>query len=517
MEERYIAAVDLGSTKIALTVAKVAGDDIQILYYKTRPSDGIRNSAVFNPAKALVPIKAAINEAEKELNIKLMQVVVGLPRCDVRQDTATGSVERTDAGESISAEEVESLKESAQGTYPIENAHEELYGSIAQSFSTDEDFQVNENDVVGMVSDKLEGNFKLFVGKKSSVKTIDKVFNNIGIAIARKYFTPATIAKAVLTHDEMYGGVGLIDLGGGATSVTIYKEGVLRFYAAIPFGGKNVTSDIVSECSISANLAEEIKKAYGACLPDKLQTLEEKILQIEGDEIEGYKQIPVKYLSEIITAREKEIIEAILWEIQQSGLSEGLRNGLVITGGGAGMANIGTMIKDLSGYSVRVGLPRHLFSCSEIVGVNDAEAANVLGMVLAAKGDATPSCIDLLPEIKSGAEEKPSQTPAIAEDAEVRETVAEKPSVAEVSSPEIPEDAEEGESAPLIDIPEETPEERRKREREKRKAERLQREEEERRRAEAAKHRKNTPTWFRSISNLFNSTYDTATGEDDEK
>lgn len=181
------------------------------------------------------------------------------------------------------------------------------------------------------------------------------------------------------------------------------------------------------------------------------------------------------------------------------------------------MANIGTMIKDLSGYSVRVGLPRHLFSCSEIVGVNDAEAANVLGMVLAAKGDATPSCIDLLPEIKSGAEEKPSQTPAIAEDAEVRETVAEEPSMAEVSSPEIPEDAEEGESAPLIDIPEETPEERKKREREKRKAERLQREEEERRRAEAAKHRKNTPTWFRSISNLFNSTYDTATGEDEEK
>ena len=52
MEDRYIAAVDMGTWKIALTVAKITGDDVDIVYYKERPSDGIRNSAVFNPGKA---------------------------------------------------------------------------------------------------------------------------------------------------------------------------------------------------------------------------------------------------------------------------------------------------------------------------------------------------------------------------------------------------------------------------------------------------------------------------------
>ena len=42
--ERYIAAADLGSSKIALSVAKIEGDDIQIIYYKETPSDGIRYS-----------------------------------------------------------------------------------------------------------------------------------------------------------------------------------------------------------------------------------------------------------------------------------------------------------------------------------------------------------------------------------------------------------------------------------------------------------------------------------------
>ena len=36
-----IAAVDLGSSKIALAVARVEGNNTQIIYYKAVPSSGI--------------------------------------------------------------------------------------------------------------------------------------------------------------------------------------------------------------------------------------------------------------------------------------------------------------------------------------------------------------------------------------------------------------------------------------------------------------------------------------------
>ena len=38
MDEKYIVAIDLGSYKVALLVAKVNGDDIQVVYYKETPS-----------------------------------------------------------------------------------------------------------------------------------------------------------------------------------------------------------------------------------------------------------------------------------------------------------------------------------------------------------------------------------------------------------------------------------------------------------------------------------------------
>lgn len=399
MEEKYIAAIDLGSAFIKLTVAKILGDDIQILYHKKKPSKGIRNSAVFNPMLASGPIKEIIEDAEKELSIKILQVAVGLPRCDIRLENATATVERANPDESITREEVECLKAVAQDTYPnLDPEKETIYGAVAQSFSDDEQFQMIENDIIGVISKKFDGNFKLFIGKSSYIKTLDKLFKDLGIDIAKKYFTPITQAKAVLTSDEISNGVALLDIGGGTSSVTIYQNNILRYYYSIPFGGKVITSDIQTECFISEKLSENLKLAYGACIPDKLQTLGEKIIQIEGSEFEGFKQIPVKYLSEVISARVKEIAEAMMYAIQQSGLADKLRAGLVITGGVANLANIALYIKDLSGYNVRLGFPRKKFSAAGCPGVYEPEASTSVGLLLSAQDDCLSSCLEKVSE-----------------------------------------------------------------------------------------------------------------------
>ena len=46
--EKHIVAIDLGTSKMSLTVTKVCGNDIQIVYYKETPSAGIKYSGVVN-------------------------------------------------------------------------------------------------------------------------------------------------------------------------------------------------------------------------------------------------------------------------------------------------------------------------------------------------------------------------------------------------------------------------------------------------------------------------------------
>lgn len=395
IQDRYIVAVDLGTSKIAVTVAKVNGENTEIVYYRETPSEGIRNSSVFNATQVSGPLAEALAQAEAALGIKITQAVVGMPKYPIRQESRTGKIEGRGYDTDITAEDVAELKRSAQDMYPLENPEvDAIYGAVAQSFSDGENFQIIENDILGMTSDILEGNFKIFIGKRSSLAKIDTVLKKAGIVAARKYFTADTTAKAVLLESEMENGVAMIDFGAGCVSVSIYHGSIMRHYASIPFGGKNITGDIQieSEGSISRDLAENIKIAFGACMPEKLQNLSEKIIHIKSDNGEADKKLPVKYLSEVITARVEEILMAVLYEIQQSGFADKLMSGIVVTGGCAQTANLGNFIYDLSGYRVRTGYPRHLFSYQGCEGVTDTSASTSLGLIMEAKNDHTLNC-----------------------------------------------------------------------------------------------------------------------------
>ncbi|MDD6151887.1 MAG: cell division protein FtsA [Bacteroidales bacterium] len=396
MEERYIACIDPGTSKIALTVAKVDRDDIQVLYYKETPSDGIRYSCIFNPGRAAGPIGKAIKDAEEELKIKILQVVVGLPRYEVHQEKAPGSLERTDPGSCISQEEVDTLKELAMEAYPLaDQTTEKVFGAVAQSFSTDDLIRMPERDIVGAISSSLEGNFTIFIGRKSDVNNLEMVFQKLGIAIAETFFVPDVTADAVLTREEMDNGVALIDLGAGASSVTIFQNGIMRHYGSIPFGAGNITSDIRFECAFTEQLAENIKLGFGACLPEKLQSLSDKTLQISDPDDGTSQNLSVKYLSEIITARQKEIFEAMLFEIGRSGYSTRLRSGIVLTGGGAQLVNCGNLLKSMSGYNVRIAYPQHRhFNAAQCPEIMDTSATASVGMLLRAAKLPYLNCVE---------------------------------------------------------------------------------------------------------------------------
>ena len=145
--EKMIAAVDLGSSKIALAVARVEGNNTQIIYYKAVPSSGIINSAVVNPRQAKKILGDLIMSAE--LNLKITRAVVGLPRCDVHQVDATGTLKREMPDDCITTEEVDAIKSMAQSqiSESVNPSKEKMYSVIAQSFSTEDYIQLIENDI----------------------------------------------------------------------------------------------------------------------------------------------------------------------------------------------------------------------------------------------------------------------------------------------------------------------------------------------------------------------------------
>jgi cell division protein FtsA len=75
---------------------------------------------------------------------------------------------------------------------------------------------------------------------------------------------PLASATSVLDHQELEAGVALVDIGGGTTDVAIFKDGIIRHTAVIPFGGNIITQDIKEGCSILETIPHELKIKFGS-------------------------------------------------------------------------------------------------------------------------------------------------------------------------------------------------------------------------------------------------------------
>ncbi len=416
-EERYVAIVDFGSSKVSLSVCTVSsGIPDNLLFFKQMESDGIFRGNIFNPQKVSITLRALLNEAQEKNNLKITQIVVNLPRWKVRTEKICHKLDRSDANSYITPEDIQNLKGMAESELEHKLGSDEfIYGLLAQSYSTDDLFQVDENDITGATGSFLEGYFLAFIGPRKYKNNIDRVLNDLNIACRSYEFTPIIESKYVLTLEEREHGVALIEIGASVTSVSVYHKGVLRYYGAFPFGGKTVTSDIHTECNIPEKLAENIKKNWGFCMPDKLQNMSEKIIQIDDPRDGEHQQLPVKYLSEIINCRMKEIISACMYLIGESGYSDRLRMGIILSGGASQIKLCKSLVNQMTGLPCRIAYPNNYSSPADT-----AQEAMLIKSAMDNFGNCAEICKEDAPErstlfdtepIENVEEKKPKETP----------------------------------------------------------------------------------------------------------
>ena len=458
MDTKHIVAIDAGSSKIALAVGFESDNGFRISFYKSLPSSGINHGRIQNAQQASEVIRELVGAVKEELGLDVMQAIINLPSHPIVQISAKSSLTREE--DTIVREEdirilrdqacEEALKTAADRS---EKNHLCVFDCVTQSYSDGMDFLIGEDDIIGRFSEEIEGYYRVFLGRSQPMANIDNTLGLLDLVSARKYFMPQHTGKIVLDRTDMENGVALVDIGGGVTSVSIFTGGILRYYDSIPFGGRSVTMDIRNECGLSEALAENIKKVYGICCPDKLQNMSDKYLRIKLRDSSRTKEVGIKFLSEIVTARMKEIFEAVLYIIQESGMADDLGAGIVLTGGGAKLTNCSKLLEERSGYSVRVGQvnSRAVTMPAECLS---PDAAGCLGMLFAGRAldkiwfvndPADPRINAIEMEKKTDEEEEPAAQEAARSDEETNEeTVPDQES----------ETGTDTETAPVRTVPE---------------------------------------------------------------
>ncbi len=373
---RYAAALDFGSSKVALAVGEQTSDGVRIVSYHDMPSNGIEAGEIVNDFKVAEIVRTLVQQAEAELGEPITEVTVGLSGRVLHSKDLPCQINRTDPKAYITEDEVRQItraryKASLEGD-------ETVFEAVPQKYSTEDRIGITHDELIGMVGGQIDADFRLFYGRKTILNRRITILENCGLTLGKAILSPIASARAVLTKPEMENGVAMVDIGKGLTEVAIIKDNIVRHAAIIPFGGESVTGDIKTVANITREWAETIKLRHGRCCEEYAVENKKLVLKNESESSDG--EVEMSLLVRTIEARLSEILDAVRYIIEQSGYAGKIASGVVITGGASHHEDLIQLASALLGQKIRLSAPASIDKDS-VEDAFDVYAATAVGLV----------------------------------------------------------------------------------------------------------------------------------------
>ncbi|MAT53966.1 MAG: cell division protein FtsA [Bacteroidetes bacterium] len=372
-----IVALDIGTTKVCALAGNLNKHGrLEICGFGKVESEGVMRGVVSNIEKTVKAIKEAVAHAERGAGRKFDVVHVGIAGQHIKSLQHRGMLTRQNIHTEISKEDINQLINDMHRL--VLPAGEKIIHVIPQEYTVDDEQGIT--DPIGMSGVRLEANFHIITGQITATQNIIKCVERAGLKVANLTLEPIASATAVLSQEEKEAGVALVDMGGGTTDITVFKDGIIRHTAVIPFGGNVITKDIREGCNVMQAQAEKLKVRFGSALASEVY--DNRIITIPGLKGREPKEISEKNLANIIQARAEEILDYVNWEIHRSGFDNKLIAGIVMTGGGALLRNFDKLTALHTGLDTRIGVPVEHLAHGYGEQINSPVFSTAIGLLL---------------------------------------------------------------------------------------------------------------------------------------
>lgn len=376
----YSVGLDIGTTKIVAIVGrKNSNDKIEVLGVGKAKSLGVHKGIVTNISQTINSIKAAIAEAEKSSGVKITNVTVGIAGKHIRSLQHSDYIMRENPDLYITEEDIDRLKDQVKKLVMLPG--EEIIHVLPQEYKIDSEGEIHEP--IGMHGKRLEASFHVVVGQMSSIKNIARCVREAGLEMEALTLEPLASSEAVLTTEEKEAGVAIVDIGGGTTDIAVFKDNIIRHTCVIPYGGGIITEDIKEGCSIIEKHAEQLKIKFGSSVPDLEK--DSTFVTIPGLRGHADKEISLKSLANIISARMEEILDMVNTELKAYGAYEQKKKliaGIVLAGGGSNLRHLRQLANYTTGFDARIGFANEYIANDKNQFLKSPEFATGIGLLM---------------------------------------------------------------------------------------------------------------------------------------
>jgi cell division protein FtsA len=368
MQRGVIAILDVGTSKIACLVLRFDGPEVlregdgvgsmagqssfRVIGAATTRSRGVRYGEVDAMQETERAIRTAVQAAQKMANVRVDHVIACLSGARPRSYGLDGEVnvhgevvQEADIGRVLAACEV-----------PDFGAGREVLHAQPVNFALDH--RSGLADPRGQIGQRLTTDLHVLTVDGDAVQNLLYCIKRCDLELAGLASSSYVSGISSLVEDEQELGAACIDLGGGATGISVFMRKHMIYADSVRIGGDNVTSDISMGLQVPAAVAERIKTFYGGVVATGMDDRE--MIEIGGDTGDwehDRRTVSRAELIGIMRPRVEEILEEVRARLDAAGFDHLPSQQIVLTGGGSQIPGLDGLASKILGHQVRLGRP----------------------------------------------------------------------------------------------------------------------------------------------------------------
>jgi cell division protein FtsA len=368
MQRGVVAILDVGTSKIACLVLRFDGLDedrdsdgvgsmagqsrFRVIGAATTRSRGVRfgEIAVMNETERA--IRTAVQAAQKMANVRVDHVIACFSGAEPRSYGLAGE---WDLEDSVVTEQDVAQVLAACDVPDFGDGREILH---AQPVNFALDHRSGLGDPRGQIGNRLACDMHMLSVDASVVQNLLYCIKRCDLELAGIASSAYVSAISSLVEDEQELGAACIDLGGGASGISIFMKKHMIYADSVRMGGDHVTSDISKGLQVPLVVAERIKTKHGGVHATGMDDRE--MIEIGGDSGDWEKdrrQISRTELIGIMRPRVEEILEEVRARLNVAGFDSLPSQQIVLTGGASQIPGLDGLASRILGQRVRMGRP----------------------------------------------------------------------------------------------------------------------------------------------------------------
>ena len=368
LQRGVVAILDVGSSKIACLVLRFDGQGrlredgeigslagqsgFRVVGAATTRSRGVEFGEVTAMQETERAIRTALQAAQKMAGIRVDHVIACFSGADPRSYGLDALIEVE--GEQVSEQDIARVL--AACDVPEYGAGREVLHAQPVNFALDH--RSGLADPRGQIGSALSVDMHMLTVDAAAVQNLVYCIKRCDLELAGIASSAYASGISALVEDEQELGAACIDLGGGATGLSIFMKKHMIYADSVRMGGDHITRDISSALNVPMSKAEWIKTMHGGVHATGMDDRE--MIEIGGDtgdwEHDRRKASRAELIG-IMRPRVEEILEEVRVRLDAAGFDHMPSQQIVLTGGGSQIPGLDMLASRILGQQVRLGRP----------------------------------------------------------------------------------------------------------------------------------------------------------------